>query len=88
MRYGFLDPALSELDNVSGDGSFEWLMYYPGAEALADPDNPNLIREAYLQRYTGARACGRAFENAPIGAYAKLEYGYQRLSEYLVERLE
>ncbi|ONF42738.1 hypothetical protein BTO32_13685 [Marinobacter lutaoensis] len=88
LRYGFLDPALSELDNVSGDGSFEWLMYYPGAEALADPDNPNLIREAYLQRYTGARACGRAFENAPIGAYAKLEYGYQRLSEYLVERLE
>ncbi|MDK9559410.1 hypothetical protein QQF73_17380 [Marinobacter sp. M216] len=89
LRYGFLDPASASLTNVDADGSFEWVMYYPPVgEGTFEAGQPNLIEEAYLKKYSGARACGREFEEAPSGAYARVEYGYQRLSDYLLGLLE
>lgn len=85
LRYAFLDPALSSLANVDAGTGFQWAMYYP---TTFDPANPNLIREAYLSSYSGARACGREFEETPSSAYAKVEYRYQTLSEYLLGLLD
>ena len=89
LRYGFLDPALSDLDWVTGDGSFEWLMTYPVADAPGFvASQPNLIRNAFLKRYNSVVDCGREVEELPSSAYAQVEYSYQRLSEYLVDSLE
>ena len=85
LRYAFLDPALSSLANVDAGTGYQWAMYYP---TTFDPANPNLIREAYLSNYSGARACGREFEETPSSAYAKVEYSYQVLSEYLLGLLD
>ncbi|MBC7185266.1 MAG: hypothetical protein H5U30_17050 [Marinobacter sp.] len=89
LRYGFLDPALSGLDRVTGDGSFEWLMTYPMTDAPGFvAGQPNLIRNAFLKRYKSVVDCGREVEELPSSAYAQVEYRYQRLSEYLVDSLE
>lgn len=85
LRYGFLDPALSGLANVDAGSGFQWAMYY---FTTFDPANPELIREAYLSSYSGARTCGREFEEAPSSAYARVEYSYQTLSEYLLGLLD
>ncbi|SFN35669.1 hypothetical protein [Marinobacter pelagius] len=85
LRYAFLDPALSNLANVDAGTGFQWAMYYP---TTFDPANPNLIREAYLTSYSGARECKREFEETPSSAYAKVEYSYQMLSEYLLGLLD
>ncbi|WP_372987849.1 hypothetical protein [Marinobacter sp.] len=85
LRYGFLDPDLSGLANVDADSGFQWAMYYP---TTFDPANPDLIREAYLTNYSGARECKREFEETPSSAYAKVEYSYQVLSEYLLGLLD
>ncbi|MCG7201028.1 hypothetical protein MD273_14935 [Marinobacter pelagius] len=85
LRYGFLDPDLSGLANVDAGTGFQWAMYYP---TTFDPANPNLIREAYLTSYSGARECKREFEETPSSAYAKVEYSYQVLSEYLLGLLD
>mgnify|MGYP000162149575 CR=1 FL=1 len=81
LRYAFLDPALSSLANVDAGTGFQWAMYYL---KTFDPANPNLIREAYLTSYSGARECKREYEEPPSSAYAKVEYSYQTLSEYLL----
>ncbi len=89
LRYGFLDPSLSDLGRVTGDGSFEWAMNYQvvGAPGFV-PDQPNLIRDAFLKSYKGAGDCGRKLDELPTSAYAQVEYSYQRLSQYLVNLLE
>ncbi|TNE94497.1 MAG: hypothetical protein EP328_11205 [Gammaproteobacteria bacterium] len=89
LRYGFLDPGLSGLANVDADRGFEWALYYPpvGGAGFID-EFPGLISEAYLKKYSGARACGREFEDSPSAAYARVEYGYERLSDYLVGLLQ
>ena len=89
LRYGFLDPDRLGLDRVNGDGSFEWVMNYPTAGGPGFvAEQPNLIRDAYLTRYSAGGDCGREFEGIPSSAYARVQYSYQRLSEYLVELLE
>lgn len=85
LRYGFLDPAMSGLANVDTDLGFEWALYYPAVgDAGFMPDNPSLIREAYLKKYSGVRTCGREFEDVPSAAFARVEYDYKALSDYLV----
>ncbi|AOY88703.1 hypothetical protein BKP64_11255 [Marinobacter salinus] len=89
LRFGFLDPAMSGLPNVDADAGFEWVMYYPPVGGIGFQDGqPNLVKEAYLKKYSGARNCGREFEEVPAGAYARVEYGHQRLSGYLLSLLE
>ena len=89
LRYGFLDPNLLQLARVAGDGSFEWTMNYPAADAPGFvAEQPNLIRDAYLKSYNPVDDCGREFEGVPNSAYARVEYSYQQLSEYLVGLLE
>lgn len=89
LRYGFLDPILLQMARVTGDGSFEWAMNYPAADGPGFvAEQPNLIRDAYLKRYNSTGDCGRAFEGVPNSAYARVEYSYQRLSEYLVGLLK
>lgn len=89
LRYGFLDLDVLQLARVTGDGSFEWAMNYPAEDAPGFvAEQPNLIRDAYLKSYNPAGDCGREFEGVPNSAYARVEYSYQRLSEYLVGLLE
>ncbi|WP_292049726.1 hypothetical protein [Marinobacter sp.] len=75
---------MSSTPGVSNTEGFDWAFYYPfdnSSEFVAD--QPNLINIAYLNRHGGSRACGREFERAPSAAYARVNYTYQRLSEYL-----
>jgi hypothetical protein len=89
LRYGFMDPALSDLSRVTGDGSFEWAMNYFAADAPGFiPEQPNLVRDAFLTRFSSVGDCGRKLDELPSSAYAHVEYRYQRLSEYLVGLLE
>lgn len=89
LRYGFLDPIRLQLSRVTGDGSFEWAMNYPAADGPGFvAEQPNLIRDAYLKPYNAGGDCGREFEGVPNSAYARVEYSYQRLSEYLVGLLQ
>lgn len=84
LRLGFLDETMSSTPGVSNTEGFDWAFYYPfdnSNELVAG--QPNLISVAYLNRYGGSRSCGREFERAPSSAYAKVNYTYQRLSEYL-----
>ena len=84
LRFGFLDEEMSSTPGVSNTEGFDWAFYYPfdnSSEFVAD--QPNLINIAYLNRHGGSRACGREFERAPSAAYARVNYTYQRLSEYL-----
>lgn len=84
LRYPFQDQGLLGTAGVTNDDGFEWKFYYP-TEASGDlvADQPNLISAAYLGRYSGDRECGRNFGSTPASAYARVEYAYQRLSEYL-----
>ena len=89
LRYGFLDPDTAALAHVEATRGFEWSLYYPavgGAEFVQS--QPNLIAEAYLTRHSGDRACSREFEDSPSSAYARLDYRYQSLSDYLVGLLQ
>ena len=89
LRYGFLDPDTASLTHVDADRGFEWSIYYPRmSDSELVPSQPNLIAQAYLTRHRGDRACEREFEDSPSSAYARLEYGYQSLSEYLVKLLQ
>ncbi|KPP98208.1 hypothetical protein [Marinobacter sp. HL-58] len=85
LRFGFQDETLG-VDNPDG---FDWAFYYP-SEASNDyvEDQPNLIATAFLNEYGGSRDCGRVFERMPSAAYARVDYTYQRLSEYLTGLVE
>ena len=97
LRYGFQNQEF--LDTLNQDASnsdgFEWKFYYPtvtSGQIVAD--QPNLIRTAYLGSYSGDRECGRDFGTIPLSsftqvdAYARVEYSYQRLSEYLAGQIQ
>ena len=73
LRWVFSDPEVSE------DG-LQWTMFY---DAVPDALNPNLIRTAYLSDYTRPLDCGKE-QIEPTTAYAKVEYEYQKLSDYLL----
>jgi hypothetical protein len=89
LRYGFLDPYKSSLTEVEADRGFEWVMSYPRLDnASFVPGQPNLISEAYLNKYAGAHNCGREFDNKTSAHYARVEYRYQHLSEYLTGLLQ
>lgn len=89
LRYGFLAPEISQLSHVDADNGFEWVLYYPARTSETPPGGtPNLIQKAYLKSYSGDRACGRKFEDEPSGIYARVDYAYKNLSEYLVELLD
>lgn len=89
LRYGFLAPGMSDLGHVDAGGGFEWTLYYPAQTSETPPGGTkNLIQRAYLKGYGGKRACGRKFENEPSGVYARVDYAYKNLSEYLVELLD
>lgn len=89
LRYGFLAPEMADLDNVDAEEGFEWALYYPDRNAAIPPGGtPNLIREAYLKSYGSNRSCGRKFEDVPSGVYARADYTYKNLSEYLVGLLK
>lgn len=90
LRYGFLAPEMSGLSHVDAGQGFEWVLNYPAITDETPSDGTqNLITTAYLKSYGGNRACGREFEGeSGGGAYARVSYHYQDLSEYLVELLE
>lgn len=84
LRFGFLDETMASTPGVSNTEGFDWAFYYPFENSSEFvEDQPNLISVAYLNRYGGGRACGREFERTPSAAYARVNYTYQRLSEYL-----
>ena len=83
LRYAFLDPALAGSGNVTADAGFQWLLHY---DSTPDVNAPNLIREAYLSDYS-VQSCGTG-RPAPARAYAKVEYSYMKLSEYLLEAIQ
>ncbi|WP_273429865.1 hypothetical protein [Marinobacter sp.] len=89
LRYGFLDPQTAGLSNVDATRGFEWMMYYPpvGSSEISSAQ-PNLIEEAYLTRHNGDKSCGREFDRTPTSAYARVEYDYQSLSDYLIGLLQ
>ena len=89
LRYGFLDPQTAGLSNVDATRGFEWMMYYPsvGSSEFSSAQ-ANLIEEAYLTRHNGGKSCGREFDRTPTSAYARVEYDYQSLSDYLIGLLQ
>lgn len=89
LRYGFLSPEMAGLDTVDAEPGFEWALYYPaGNSSMPAGEALNLIQAAYLKSYGGSRNCGREFEGVPSGVYARVDYIYENLSEYLVGLLE
>lgn len=86
LKLPFLDTATANLDGVSpGDGAFQWSLYYPRLDAQSlDRDRPSLIQNAYLLDVTTVTSCGARFPDAPRNAYARVDYQYQTLSDYLV----
>jgi hypothetical protein len=89
LRYGFLDEDLRDTEGVSNSQGFEWKFYYPAASSDDFfEEQPNLVSTAYLVRYDGDRICGRDFGRAPSSSYTRVEYTYQRLSEYLAGRVQ
>ncbi|MCR8914837.1 hypothetical protein FDP08_16815 [Marinobacter panjinensis] len=84
LRFGFLDPAMASTTGVNNIEGFDWAFYYPFETSNEFvEEQPNLIGTAYLNRRGGSRVCGREFERMPSAAYARVNYTYQRLSEYL-----
>lgn len=89
LRYTFADPVNAGLDHVSATGGFDWILYYvqEGAPSFTG-DQPDLISEAYLTTVRTMASCGREFEDVPSSVFGRVDYRYQRLSEYLTERVE
>ncbi|TGN38199.1 hypothetical protein [Marinobacter confluentis] len=89
LRYPVLNEEFQTTEGVSNSTGFEWNFYYP-TEASGDLilDQPNLIKTAYLARYDGQRSCGRDFGSTPASSYARVEYSYQRLSEFLAGQIQ
>ncbi len=84
LRFGFLDERMAATTGVNNTEGFDWAFYYPFETSNEFvEEQPNLISIAYLNRHGGSRVCGREFERMPSAAYARVNYTYQRLSEYL-----
>lgn len=86
LKLPFLDSALATLDELdSDDGAFQWQLYYPRLDAASlDQDRPDLIQSAYLMNASAVATCGAGFLDVPRNAFARVDYEYQTLSEYLV----
>jgi len=89
LRYGFLDPSMASLPDVTAERGFEWRMFYPKPSATSFvASQPNLISEAYLNTYAGAGNCGNEFDDRATSHFARVVYQYQHLSEYLTGLLQ
>ncbi len=86
LKLPFLSPALASLGNVdSDDGAFQWQLYYPRLDADSiDRERPDLIQSAFLMDASTVAACGSRFPEAPRNTFARIDYEYQTLSDYLV----
>lgn len=84
LRYTFYDPVSASLEHVTSTGGFDWLMYYPQEGAVNySEEQPRLITDAYLANVRTSASCGREFEQVPSSVFGRVDYRYQRLSEYL-----
>jgi len=89
LRYTFYDPVSASLEHVTSTGGFDWLMYYPQEGAVNySEDQPRLITDAYLANVRTSASCGREFEQVPSSVFGRVDYRYQRLSEYLTGLVE
>ena len=89
LRYAFQNEEFQKTEGVSSSVGFEWRFYYPTAASDAFvADQPNLISTAYLARYGGDEDCGQDFGSIPTAGYARVQYSYQRLSEYLAGQIQ
>lgn len=90
LRFSFLGPGLAAAEHVSNEEGFQWLLYYPTtSQEDYVADQPNLISDALLTRFSASSECGRDVSTRPTsGLYARVLYEYQKLSEYLTERVE
>ncbi len=80
LRFALLDEEVG----LSSTDGFQWSLYYPErGDASFVPEQPNLLQFAYLNRYRGSNPCGRDFGSAPVSYYARVEYSYVSLSDYL-----
>ncbi|PSF07539.1 hypothetical protein [Marinobacter halophilus] len=86
LKLPLLNSAWAALAEVnSDDGAFQWQLYYPRLDAVSLGQNrPNLIQSAYLMDASTVATCGTSFLDVPRNAFARVDYEYQTLSDYLV----
>lgn len=89
LRYPFLDRGSRDLSGVDSEsGAFQWQLFY---DALNDDgfdrQHPNLLQAAYLVDFVATSDCGDGPLDRPGRAYATVEYEYQTLSDYLLDKL-
>jgi len=88
LRFGFQNEEFRDTEGVSNSRGFQWEFFYPTSSSGQNvAEQPNLIRTAYLGRYR-SDDCGRDFGLTPSSAYARVEYTYQLLSEYLAGQVQ
>lgn len=89
LRFPFLDRATANRPEVdSANGTFQWQLFYDAlnSEEL-DMQRPNLLKTAYLVDFVATSDCGDGPLDRPGRAYSTVEYEYQSLSDYLLDRL-
>ncbi|MCA0913899.1 hypothetical protein [Marinobacter nauticus] len=89
LRFPFLDRATENLPEVdSANGAFQWQLFYDALNGDGlDPQRPNLLKTAYLVDFLATSECGDGPLDRPGRAYATVEYEYQTLSDYLLDKL-
>lgn len=89
LRFPFLDRATANLEEVdSANGAFQWQLFYDALNGDGlDPQRPNLLKTAYLVDFVATSDCGDGPLDRPGRAYSTVEYEYQSLSDYLLDRL-
>ncbi|ABM19471.1 hypothetical protein Maqu_2395 [Marinobacter nauticus VT8] len=89
LRFPFLDRATANLPEVdSANGAFQWQLFYDALNGDGlDPQRPNLLKTAYLVDFLATSECGDGPLDRPGRAYATVEYEYQTLSDYLLDKL-
>lgn len=89
LRFPFLDLATKNLAEVdSANGAFQWQLFYDALNGDGlDPQRPNLLKTAYLVDFLATSECGDGPLDRPGRAYATVEYEYQTLSDYLLDKL-
>lgn len=89
LRFPFLDRATANLPEVdSANGAFQWQLFYDALNGDGlDLQRPNLLKMAYLVDFLATSECGDGPLDRPGRAYATVEYEYQSLSDYLLDKL-
>lgn len=89
LRFPFLDRATANLEEVdSANGAFQWQLFYDALNGDGlDLQRPNLLKTAYLVDFVATSDCGDGPLDRPGRAYATVEYEYQSLSDYLLDKL-